>query len=111
MELKTSTNINSAMADSFESYPDITNNTSSASIELADRSIVIVKTGSYKDTNEDETVNTGDNIVYEFTITNTGQVPLESVSVTDSKLGINKLLVTQSTLPVVSVGTLMVEYH
>jgi|GEM_PF-2014877 len=108
--LETGTYLNSAMADAFESDPDITNNTSSASIELADRSIAIVKTGSYKDTNEDETVNTGDHIVYEFTITNTGQVPLESVSVTDAKLGINNRLVTPSTLPVGSTGTLMVEY-
>src|SRR5690625_6616736 len=58
----------------------------------------------------DETVNSGDHIVYEFTITNTGQVPLESVSVTDAKLGNNNRLVTPSTLPVGSTGTLMVEY-
>lgn len=48
----------------------------------------LVKTGVYEDTNGDNVVNAGDRIIYDFEITNSGNVTLDNTTLTDAKLSL-----------------------
>jgi gliding motility-associated-like protein/uncharacterized repeat protein (TIGR01451 family) len=50
--------------------------------------IELIKTGTYQDTNSDGSPNPGDHITYSFTITNTGNVTLIDVTVTDPSIAV-----------------------
>jgi hypothetical protein len=46
-------------------------------------SIIITKDGTYVDTNNDGITNVGDNVIYNFVVTNTGNVTATNVTVSD----------------------------
>src|SRR5690625_3992215 len=52
-------------------------------------SIHLLKSGAYVDANEDGIVNPGDEIHYTFVVTNTGNVPLTDVTVTDPLVSVS----------------------
>ncbi|WP_369752656.1 gliding motility-associated C-terminal domain-containing protein [Flavobacterium sp. WC2409] len=62
-------------------------------------SISIIKTGVFNDSNNDGFAQVGETISYSFLITNTGNMPLSNVTVTDNLTG---LILTGS--PIVSLG-------
>ncbi|APG65176.1 hypothetical protein LPB136_07375 [Tenacibaculum todarodis] len=61
-------------------------NSTTAEIIVCDPSLELVKTSSYADTNGDGVVSPGDQINYTFVVTNTGNVTVTSIDVTDSNL-------------------------
>ena len=90
---------NTVMADSFESAPD----TATLAIPITQApAIQVTKSGTLDMTGVPPTgmVNVGDTVTYGFTVTNTGNVSLTSIYVTDPLLpGLN------CTIPLLSVGT------
>ncbi|MBK9225164.1 MAG: hypothetical protein IPO23_12125 [Flavobacterium sp.] len=60
-----------------------------------------MKDGAYADTNGDGVVNVGDSIVYNFTVTNTGNVTVSNLTIDDAVIGVTGLVVTPSILHLV----------
>uniref|UniRef100_UPI0032B44C8F DUF7507 domain-containing protein n=1 Tax=Flavobacterium aestuarii TaxID=3149227 RepID=UPI0032B44C8F len=69
------------------------------SFEITQSGISITKDGNYIDTNQDGITNVGDIVAYNFVITNTGNVPLTNITVTD-----NNAVITGGTIPILAVG-------
>ncbi|CAA9200440.1 DUF7507 domain-containing protein [Flavobacterium collinsii] len=64
--------------------------------------IAIIKTALFKDDNGDGFAQAGEKIVYSFVVTNTGNVPLTNIIVTDTDLP--GLVMTGSPIPVLGIG-------
>ncbi|NMH23735.1 DUF7507 domain-containing protein, partial [Flavobacterium solisilvae] len=53
--------------------------------------ITLLKDGVYADANSDTIVNVGDTIVYTFTVTNTGNVTVNNLTINDAVIGVSNL--------------------
>ncbi len=72
--------------------------------------IELLKDGAYADTNGDGVVNVGDSIVYNFTVTNTGNVTVSNLTIDDAVIGVTGLVVTPSILAPGAVGSATTTY-
>ncbi|WP_299770172.1 gliding motility-associated C-terminal domain-containing protein [uncultured Dokdonia sp.] len=84
-------------------------NSTTATIISCAPELELVKTSSYEDTNGDGVVSPGDMILYTFVVTNTGNVTVTSIDVTDSNLTPN-LVGTIASLSPMSNATLTASY-
>ncbi|QLE00027.1 DUF11 domain-containing protein [Galbibacter sp. BG1] len=75
--------------------------------------ISLLKEGTYEDTNNDGVVNVGDQINYEFTVTNTGNVTVTGLVIQDARIGIAApgINLLPATLNPGAVGSQTVSYN
>ncbi|MDI1254993.1 MAG: Ig-like domain-containing protein, partial [Flavobacterium sp.] len=92
-------NLNFSGTDSFTyTITDGSGDTSTATVTITvdlvpQPSIVLVKSGAYFDANGDGLVNVGDTVLYNFEVTNTGNVALTNVEVTDAMITVSPVIV------------------
>ncbi|WP_299685823.1 gliding motility-associated C-terminal domain-containing protein [uncultured Dokdonia sp.] len=84
-------------------------NSTTATIISCAPELELVKTSSYEDTNGDGVVSPGDMITYTFVVTNTGNVTVTSIDVTDTNLTPN-LVGTITSLDPMANATLTASY-
>ncbi|MGO4912653.1 DUF7507 domain-containing protein, partial [Leeuwenhoekiella sp. W20_SRS_FM14] len=88
------------------------NNCSTASITIIvlESSMQLTKGAVYVDVNTDGIVNLGDLITYTFTVTNTGNTVLNSISIDDAEIGVTGIAISNSTLNPGEEGSVSVDY-
>lgn len=69
--------------------PNTTNDISTAKTEVFDPKLLIEKSGTFIDVNNDNRVNVGDVIDYTFNVTNTGNRKLSNIIITDPLMAVN----------------------
>ncbi|UGU16519.1 DUF11 domain-containing protein [Sinomicrobium kalidii] len=73
-------------------------------------SIALVKTGAYADSNNNGMADAGDGITYTFTVTNTGNVTIDNITIDDDLTGTAGLSLTPPALAPDETGTATVAY-
>ncbi|MFI8380008.1 gliding motility-associated C-terminal domain-containing protein, partial [Leeuwenhoekiella sp. NPDC079379] len=84
--------------------------TATITIVVLESSMQLIKDAMYVDANADGIVNLGDLITYTFTVTNTGNTVLNTISIDDAEIGITGLEITNSTLTPREEGSATVDY-
>jgi uncharacterized repeat protein (TIGR01451 family) len=82
----------------------------STSFLIAAPSLTLVKSALYFDANGDGFINAGDTIIYTFTVTNTGDVALNNLSVTDVMLTPSTIASTPASLQPTEIATFSRNY-
>ncbi|MGO9882449.1 MAG: DUF11 domain-containing protein, partial [Solirubrobacteraceae bacterium] len=78
---------NTASVTANESDPNATNNSASATVSPNIVTVSMVKSAVVTPASDQNAANVGDTIQYSYTVTNTGNVPLTSVAVSDPTAG------------------------
>ncbi|GAA0871989.1 hypothetical protein GCM10009117_11360 [Gangjinia marincola] len=73
-------------------------------------SIELLKGVTYVDANNDGIINAGDELSYDFTVTNTGDLEVTNLSIDDADIGQTGIVVSPSTLGVDETGTATATY-
>ncbi|RXG20517.1 Ig-like domain-containing protein, partial [Leeuwenhoekiella aequorea] len=73
--------------------------------------ITLVKTGLFNDENADTFAQVGETITYTFTVTNTGNTPVNAIAIDDAFLSINGLSIAPANLLPGEVGTVTASYE
>ncbi len=76
------------------------------SYTITESGIALVKTGLFIDTNSDGYAQAGEKINYTFSVTNTGNVMVTSITITDPLIGL-----IRSNSPIVSLGSRVCEHY
>ncbi|GGG38166.1 hypothetical protein GCM10011344_43760 [Dokdonia pacifica] len=102
---------NTATAVGNDPFDNDVTSTDTVVFDINDMSnITLLKDAELVDSNNSNTVDVGDEIIYTFTVTNTGNVTVTNITIDDTTIGVTNLSISPSTLEPGESGIAIVNY-